>query len=67
MLVEFTIGGAVVSGLGWYLVRFLSHLVLDFKNTLDNHLQHNTIALTELSMSIQENTRVMQEIARKHL
>ena len=63
MIIEVTIGGAFAVGLVWFMVRaasrmlqramvFQEELVKDFKNTLDNHLEHNTEALIELRHAI---------------
>lgn len=47
--VEPFVGPAFAAAVAWYLVRFLTRLVKDFKNTIDNHIEHNTEALVELT------------------
>ena len=52
-----------------FLIIYLTKLVTSFKRTIDNHLEHHTLAMLELAKALQElsdtiaeNTRVIRKL-----
>jgi hypothetical protein len=67
MIIETAIGGIAFTGVAWFLIRFLTRLVMSFKNTMDNHITHNTEAVVMLKGTIEQNTRVLDLVLTKLL
>ena len=65
MSIELVLGGAFATGVGWFLVKFLTKLVWAFKDTVDNNMAENTKTLHDVQTAIQVNTMVLKELTSR--
>lgn len=60
--------GMTIVALVWVVKSFLKSnekIAGDFKNTIDNHLQHDTEAKIELKEAVNKNTEIIAKLWEK--
>ena len=69
MIYENVANLGLASAVAIFLIVYLTKLVTSFKRTIDNHLEHHTLAMLELAKALQElsdtiaeNTRVIRKL-----
>ena len=60
--VDSLIGFGSASAVTFFLIRFLTSLIKDFKNTIDNHMEHNTEALRNLENVLEDNNKLLTKL-----
>ena len=60
--VDSLIGFGFASAVTFFLIRFLTSLIKDFKNTIDNHMEHKTEALRNLENVLEDNNKLLTKL-----
>ena len=65
---QLSVSGMTIVALVWVVRSFLKSnekIAGDFKNTIDNHIQHDTEAKVELKKAVEQNTKVIEKLSEK--